>query len=414
MAHDGTGENWDGAAPEGTDAVYLGAKEIRDLRLGTEFRIAMEHVQPDDTHVGGSHLPGSAKAYSQDAAPTTRPDSVNDPYGDGATTLTADDDGRMWVDENAGVGGEGWFYVLTSGGTPTWTPIGSMLGGTLDLDNVNPEFTIWATQQENADGGRESHIIWKGEKNDGTVHEQARITVQCDVGEDDYLSEMVLLINNGNDAVGSLTEMFRVNTTDGLVMNSKKITGLADGTNATDALAAGQVDGATIQLDGSNDLETINYGRYAKYSNTQTANTAGGTATKDAWQKYPLNTEDVDASSIGAIASNQVTIATTGVYRFTARAVFRRTGNSRIRIRNTTTNATIATSNNANAMALETATDQKDSIASGKAAVTANDVIELQYYTEKTVTTTGLGQAMNKESEAEIYGTLEIEGTVAG
>lgn len=45
-----------------------------------------------------------------------------------------------------------------------------------------------------------------------------------------------------------------------IAMGSNKITGLADGTASGDALNAGQVDGTTIQLDGSNDLEVKDAG----------------------------------------------------------------------------------------------------------------------------------------------------------
>ena len=253
--HNGTGAYWNGTYPADSEPVYKGALELRDLRLGSEYRAAMEHVTYADSEAGGEHVQGSAKAYSQDAQPTTRPDGVNDPWSNGATTLTAADDGRLWVDENASdISAQGWFYVLTAGGTPTWTPIGQMLGGALLLDNTNPEFIIHATVAENADNGRESMIIFKGEKSDGTAHELATIRVQQDVGGDDYLGEMIFLANDGSDSNGALTEVMRVNVTDGLVLNSQQISGLADGTASGEAIHYGQVDDSSIEMNGSDQI----------------------------------------------------------------------------------------------------------------------------------------------------------------
>lgn len=47
---------------------------------------------------------------------------------------------------------------------------------------------------------------------------------------------------------------------------------------------------------------------YALYQNQQTSGTSGPTYTSGAWRTIPLNTEVYDASAIGSIASNQITL----------------------------------------------------------------------------------------------------------
>lgn len=92
MANDGTGQGWSVSAPANIDAVATGAQEIRDLRLGVAIRSDKEHVASAAASVGGEHKSGSAKAYYQATAPTQRPDA--------ATTLTVDDNGRLFVDSD--------------------------------------------------------------------------------------------------------------------------------------------------------------------------------------------------------------------------------------------------------------------------------------------------------------------------
>lgn len=95
MAHDGTGAGWDGTAPVDPDLVKDGAKEIRDLRLGTAIRANKEHVAAAAASVGGEHLQGSAKCYYGGSAPTKRPDTSTN-LDNGSTT--AGDKGRLWID----------------------------------------------------------------------------------------------------------------------------------------------------------------------------------------------------------------------------------------------------------------------------------------------------------------------------
>jgi len=94
MAHDGTGAGWDITDPANDEAFSLGAKEIRDLRIGVGIRVDKEHVALATASVGGEHKMGSAVIYRQSADPTQKPDE--------ATALDSDDEGRLFLDTDDG------------------------------------------------------------------------------------------------------------------------------------------------------------------------------------------------------------------------------------------------------------------------------------------------------------------------
>ena len=92
MADPGDGIGWgtNETKPTGNDAANTSDNWHIDLRKGVRIRTQKEHVTFAANSVGGEHLQGSAKAYYQSAAPTLRPDS--------ATSLDADDAGRLFID----------------------------------------------------------------------------------------------------------------------------------------------------------------------------------------------------------------------------------------------------------------------------------------------------------------------------
>jgi len=103
MPNDGTGDMWNIAAPADGDALSGGAKEIRDIRIGVGIRMDKEHVALATGGAGGEHLAGSAKVFYQASAPTKRPDT--------ATSFTADDYGRIFIDSTTKEA-----YVYTASG----------------------------------------------------------------------------------------------------------------------------------------------------------------------------------------------------------------------------------------------------------------------------------------------------------
>ena len=87
----GDGTGWDTAAPADTDLRSVGAKEIRDLRLGVGIRVDKEHIALSSSSAGGEHKEGSAVVYSEPAVtePSNKPDGV--------TALDSVDEGRLLV-----------------------------------------------------------------------------------------------------------------------------------------------------------------------------------------------------------------------------------------------------------------------------------------------------------------------------
>ena len=108
--------NWNATyltKPLNTDSPAAGDDEIRDVKDAVEERAELEHFwdSADTTTTAGGasghgwHREGSAKAYYQAAAPTTRPDP-------GTTALDSNDEGRLWIDSDTdmllGYSGSAW------------------------------------------------------------------------------------------------------------------------------------------------------------------------------------------------------------------------------------------------------------------------------------------------------------------
>ncbi len=107
----GDADAWDETSPAAGDVVSVGAAQIRYLRGAVRQRLLKEHVEPAAGNVGGEHKAGSAVSYIGDysgAFPTLRPD--------GATTLTADDLGRLAYNTD-----DGQYRILTNHVGPVWS-----------------------------------------------------------------------------------------------------------------------------------------------------------------------------------------------------------------------------------------------------------------------------------------------------
>lgn len=104
------GTNWDEASPANTDDIAPGALEVRSLRVATKVRFAKEHVTPAASSVGGEHVQGSARLWSNTSDRTKKID--------GTTNLDADDLGRGAIRTDLKVlkywDGSAWQYVRSS------------------------------------------------------------------------------------------------------------------------------------------------------------------------------------------------------------------------------------------------------------------------------------------------------------
>ena len=136
MAHSGDGTGWNTAVPANSEPVYKGALEIRDLRKALELRTKKEHIKPAASSVGLEHKHGSAKAYSQAAAPTKYPDGTT-ADGEGGSVFTSADVGRLWHDTD-----DDSFHVLVDESGPVWAQLG-MVAGTVMWFYANTAPTYW-------------------------------------------------------------------------------------------------------------------------------------------------------------------------------------------------------------------------------------------------------------------------------
>jgi hypothetical protein len=85
----GDGTDWNVTTPSGTDGIKQGDDHIRDVKNALAIRMNKEHNPIGAASAGGEHRQGSACAYIQNAAPTTRPVS--------GALASAADDGRLWL-----------------------------------------------------------------------------------------------------------------------------------------------------------------------------------------------------------------------------------------------------------------------------------------------------------------------------
>lgn len=117
------GTLWDVTSPDIDQPIGNNYKELYDLRKGIALRMNKEHETLATSSAGGVHKQGSARAFFQDAAPTTQ---VN---GD---AFDSGDLGSLWFDSDSSI--DNCFYVLTAT-TPTWTPVSTEIIATLLASN---------------------------------------------------------------------------------------------------------------------------------------------------------------------------------------------------------------------------------------------------------------------------------------
>lgn len=105
------GTAWDITSPDIDQLTGNHYKEMFDLRKGVAIRMNKEHETLATASAGGVHTQGSARAFFQDAAPTTQ---INGDAWDSGDT------GSLWFDTNSSP--DNLVYVLTDhASTGTWT-----------------------------------------------------------------------------------------------------------------------------------------------------------------------------------------------------------------------------------------------------------------------------------------------------
>lgn len=101
----------------------------------------------------------------------------------------------------------------------------------IELTHAQPYITLHNSTHEDSDGGRESKLIFKGEKADETEHTLAIIEVGHDGTGNDYDAYWKLSLNGTTDGVDTVVDVIKV--------DSDFITHIGDGTNETQIAANG-------------------------------------------------------------------------------------------------------------------------------------------------------------------------------
>lgn len=151
-------------------------------------------------------------------------------------------------------------------------------------------------------------------------------------------------------------------------------------------------------------LNTEEYMIYAKLSETQAANTQGGTFTSGAWQTRTINTEDSDVDAIVSISGNQFTLAS-GTYIIRATAPAFQVDNHIARLYNITDASTTLTGTTEVTYSADTV--MTSSSVTGRFTITAAKAFELQHKCTTTKATDGFGAAANL-GVSEVYSVVEL------
>lgn len=138
----------------------------------------------------------------------------------------------------------------------------------------------------------------------------------------------------------------------------------------------------------------------------QVTGTNGGTSTADAWTARVLNTVKFNNISGSSLASNQVTIPA-GTYYYQGSSPMRRTDDLKLRLRDVTNSVTLDLSPNLYSNSSATYEQARHEF-SGTFVVAGEIDLEFQYWANVSSATTGLGEANNIDSTAEVYSELKL------
>lgn len=138
-----------------------------------------------------------SRIYWSASEPTVRKDGAS---------FESNDKGSLWIDSDNNT-----IKILTNYSTPIWTNITEktfedflasareMLANFSVKHGSTPKVIIHNTTEEDADAGRKSEIVFKGEKADGTEHILAKIFAEHLGSSDDYECNFSIRINDSSD-----------------------------------------------------------------------------------------------------------------------------------------------------------------------------------------------------------------------
>ena len=122
------------------------------------------------------------------------------------------------------------------------------IGNTAISTGTKAIYTFTNTDHENSDRGRDSEILFKGEKTDGTVHELGSFTFAHDGSANDYKGSYSIRLNGG----GSTSLSSIAKGTDAMFISSDNTTEFGGAVTAgTNAMTCGQLNSDNTRLDGN-------------------------------------------------------------------------------------------------------------------------------------------------------------------
>lgn len=183
---------------------------------------------------GGGDVGGAARIFFQDASPTTRYDG---------STLTADDNGSLWIDTNSTPDNQ--FNFLSDFSGPTWTPISTEVIATLlasarvfaavmSIACADATLTLQNTDEEDTDGGRQSSLRFKGEQSGAEVTTLAAIEASHDGVADDQKGQLKIKVNDGDDNDAPSKVALTISN-DGKIVAGESVAVLDEDNMATDS-----------------------------------------------------------------------------------------------------------------------------------------------------------------------------------
>lgn len=169
------------------------------------------------------------------------------------------------------------------------------------------------------------------------------------------------------------------------------------------------VDGTTIEKDGTSGKLQVKAGSRAvlSYAYSVASGVAPSAASRNAWTKFPLNTEVIDTGSLGSLASNQITLAA-GTYTCEAFMPSMRARGTKLRLRDTTGGTTLVIG-----LTVESYSginESNFSTLSGAFTIGVQSVLELQYYFRDSDSTAAFSNA-SSTGENEVYGVITFQKT---
>jgi len=130
----------------------------------------------------------------------------------------------------------------------------------------------------------------------------------------------------------------------------------------------------------------------------------GGSQTSGSWQTYPLTIKDEDSASLCTLSSNQFSLAT-GTWEIRSAIYVAGGGRTQSRLRNISDSSTeIVGTNSFGDVTYRNATHPE---VRGRFTIAARKTFEIQYYTNTSYASYGLGYDANT-GEINVYGVVEL------